>query len=63
MINIPMLERKTSEKYAYEKKYTKGYKIPIISETMFEAMINNESGKKHAALIISSSLKRNYEGI
>lgn len=64
MINIPMLERKTSKKYAYEKKqYTKGYKIPIISDAMFEAMINNESRKKYAALIISSALKRNYEEI
>ena len=60
MINIPMLDRKTSKKYAYEKKqYTKGYKIPIISDAMFEAMINNESRKKYAALIISSALKRN----
>ena len=64
MINIPMLDRKTSKKYAYEKKqYTKGYKIPIISDAMFEAMINNESRKKYAALIISSALKRNYEEI
>ena len=59
--NIPMLERKTSKKNAYVKKeYTKGYKIPIISDTMFETMINNESRKKYAVLIIASVLKRDY---
>ena len=47
MENIPMLERKTSKKNAYVKKeYTKGYKIPIVSDTMFDTMINNESRKK-----------------
>ena len=56
-----MLERKTSKKNAYVKKeYTKGYKIPIISDTMFETMINNESRKKYAVLIIASVLKRDY---
>ena len=64
MENIPMLERKTSKKNAYVKKeYTKGYKIPIISDVMFETMINNESRKKYAALIIASALKRNYKDI
>ena len=62
--NIPMLERKTSKKNAYVKKeYTKGYKIPIISDTMFETMINNESRKKYAVLIIASVLKRDYDEI
>lgn len=59
-----MLERKTSKKNAYVKKeYTKGYKIPIISDTMFETMINNESRKKYAVLIIASVLKRDYDEI
>ena len=62
--NIPMLERKTSKKNAYVKKeYTKGYKIPIISDTMFETMINNESRKKYAVLIIASVLKKDYDEI
>ena len=61
MNKIAMLERKTSKKNAYVKKeYTKGYKIPIISDTMFETMINNESRKKYAVLIIASVLKRDY---
>lgn len=64
MNKIAMLERKTSKKNAYVKKeYTKGYKIPIISDTMFETMINNESRKKYAALIIASVLKRDYDEI
>ena len=59
-----MLERKTSKKNAYVKKeYTKGYKIPIISDAMFETMINNSSRKKYASLIISSVLKRDYDEI
>lgn len=59
-----MLERKTSKKNAYVKKeYTKGYKIPIVSDTMFETMINNESRKKYAVLIIASVLKRDYDEI
>lgn len=64
MNKIAMLERKTSKKNAYVKKeYTKGYKIPIISDTMFETMINNESRKKYAVLIIASVLKRDYDEI
>lgn len=61
MNKIAMLDRKVSKKNAYVKKeYTKGYKIPIISDTMFETMINNESRKKYAVLIIASVLKRDY---
>lgn len=62
--NIPMLDRRISKKYAYvKKKYKVGYKIPIISDTMFETMINNSSRKKYAALIISSVLERDYDEI
>ena len=35
--NIPMLDRMTSDKDSYKKEeYYKGYKIPIISDTMFK---------------------------
>ena len=64
MKKIAMLDRKVSKKNAYIKKeYTKGYKIPIVSDTMFDTMINNESRKKYAALIISSVLERDYNEI
>ena len=64
MNKIAMLDRKVSKKNAYIKKeYTKGYKIPIVSDTMFDTMINNESRKKYAALIISSVLERDYNEI
>lgn len=64
MKKIAMLDRKVSKKNAYVKKeYTKGYKIPIVSDTMFDTMINNESRKKYAALIISSVLERDYNEI
>ena len=64
MNKIAMLDRKVSKKNAYVKKeYTKGYKIPIVSDTMFDTMINNESRKKYAALIISSVLERDYNEI
>ena len=35
--NIPMLDRMTSDKDSYKKEeYYKGYKIPIISDTMIQ---------------------------
>ena len=44
--NIPMLDRMTSDKNSYKKEeYYKGYKIPIISDTMFMTMINNTDRK------------------
>ena len=46
MKKIAMLDRKVSKKNAYIKKeYTKGYKIPIVSDTMFDTMIIMSQGR------------------
>ena len=42
MKKIAMLDRKVSKKNAYIKKeYKKWYKIPILSDTIFDTIINN----------------------
>ena len=62
--NIPMLDRMTSDKDSYKKEeYYKGYKIPIISDTMFKTMINNTNRKQYASLLISIVLKKDYKEI
>ena len=62
--NIPMLDRMTSDKDSYKKEeYYKGYKIPIISDTMFKTMINNTDRKQYASLLISIVLKKDYKEI
>ena len=62
--NIPMLDRMTSDKDSYKKEeYYKGYKIPIISDTMFKTMINNTDRKQYASLLISIVLNKDYEEI
>ena len=62
--NIPMLDRITSDKDSYKKEeYYKGYKIPIISDTMFKTMINNTNRKQYASLLISIVLKKDYKEI
>ena len=59
-----LLEKEISKKNAYKKeKLTKGYKIPIISDTMFHVMLNNKKRKKYSAYLISLSLKEDYEEI
>ena len=67
MINtkdIPMLDRITSNKGSYKKKeYYKGYKIPIISDTMFKTMLNNTNRKQYASLLIAITLNKDYEEI
>lgn len=40
-----------------------GYKIPIVSEYMFNAMINNESRKQFICYFISSLLGANYDEV
>ena len=62
--NIPMLDRMTSDKDSYKKEeYYKGYKIPIISDTMFKTMINNTDRKQYASLLISIVLNKDYKEI
>ena len=62
--NIPLLDRMTSDKDSYKKEeYYKGYKIPIISDTMFKTMINNTDRKQYASLLISIVLNKDYKEI
>ena len=62
--NVPMLDRMTSNKDSYKKEeYYKGYKIPIISDTMFKTMINNTNRKQYASLLISIVLNKDYKEI
>ena len=62
--NKPLFKEKISMKDSYKlKKYKKGYKIPIISDTMFTVMLNNEKRKKYVAYLISLALNTNYEKI
>ena len=63
-MNDIMLKRNISRKDAYKLTDVKrGEKIPIVSDTMFEVMINNESRKKYAAYLISLVLNEDYEKI
>lgn len=62
--NIPVLDRQVSKKNSYTKEnYRKGYKIPIVSDTMFATMINNYSRKQYASLIISEVLEVDYNEV
>ena len=60
-----MLKRSISTTNAYklEKTIKKGDKIPIVSDTMFLAMINNEKRKQYASYLISLLLDADYEEI
>lgn len=62
--NIPVLDRQVSKKNSYTKEnYRKGYKIPIVSDTMFATMINNYSRRQYASLIISEVLEVDYNEV
>jgi len=61
---MTMIERKISKENAYVlKEFKKGYKIPIISDTMFHTMLNNYSRKKYVSYLISLALNKDYEKI
>ena len=63
-MNEIMLNRKISRKDAYRLSDIKrGEKIPIVSDTMFNTMLNNESRKKYAAYLIALTLNEDYEKI
>lgn len=63
-MNEIMLNRKISRKDAYRLSDVKrGEKIPIVSDTMFNTMLNNESRKKYAAYLIALTLNEDYEKI
>ena len=59
-----MLERDISRVNSYElKEYKKGYRIPIVSDTMFNTMLNNESRKIYAAYLIALTLDMDYKKV
>lgn len=59
-----MLNRELSKKGAYKlEKIKKGEKIPIVSNTMFNTMINNTKRKKYAAYLISLVLELDYQKV
>ena len=61
---MSLLERQISTKDAYVlKEIKKGDKIPIVSDTMFQVMINNEERKKYASYLISLALNKDYKEI
>ena len=63
MKNI-MIDRDINKENAYVlEEMKKGYKIPIVSDTMFLAMINNEKRKKYAAYLIAEVLEVPYEDV
>jgi len=59
-----ILELPISRKNAYElKELKKGERIPIVSDVMFHAMLNNESRKKYVAYLLSLVLDKDFEEI
>ena len=61
---ITVLEKSISTTGSYKlKELKKGDKIPIISDAMFNAMLNNENKKQYVSLIISEVLKVSYKEI
>ncbi len=60
----PLLERKISRKNCYELKTLKeGERIPLVSSTMFETMLNNESRKQYVCYLLSLVLKKDMKQI
>ena len=66
-MNNIMLKRDMSKDNAYvlldPKQLKKGDKIPIVSDTMFNAMINNESKKQYASYLIALVLNMDYNKV
>jgi len=63
-INIPILKQNASTKYSYKlDKLKEGEKISIVADSMFHAMLNNESRKKFSAYLISMILNASFDEI
>jgi len=59
-----ILELPISRKNAYElKELKKGERIPIVSDVMFHAMLNNESRKKYVAYLLSLIINKSMDYI
>ena len=61
---IPILRQNASTKYSYKlDKLKEGEKISIVADSMFHAMLNNESRKKFSAYLISMILNVPFDEI
>ena len=61
---IPILRQNASTRYSYKlDKLKEGEKISIVSDSMFNAMLNNEVRKKFSAYLISMILNESYDEI
>ena len=60
----PLLKRKISRKNSYQlRKLKEGERIPLVSSTMFETMLNNESRKKYLCYMLSLILEKDMNQI
>ena len=63
-IPIPLLRQNASTKYSYKlDKLKEGEKISIVADSMFNAMLNNESRKKFSSYLISMILNVSFDEI
>ena len=63
-MSLPILRQNASTKYSYKlDKLKEGEKISIVSDSMFNAMLNNESRKKFSAYLISMILNVSFDEI
>ena len=61
---MTILEQEITEKNSYKfKERYPGFKIPIVSDSMFHTMINNENRKQYVAYFFAHFLNKDYEEI
>ena len=59
-----LLDQEITEKNSYKfKERYPGFKIPIVSDSMFHTMINNENRKQYASYFFAHFLNKDYEEI
>ena len=59
-----ILQQEITKEGAYElKKIKKGDIIPLVSNTMFETMLNNTKRKKYVAYLLSLILEENFKDV
>ena len=59
-----LLDQEITEKNSYKfKERYPGFKIPIVSDSMFHTMINNENWKQYASYFFANFLNKDYEEI
>mgnify|MGYP000348559866 CR=1 FL=1 len=58
------LDKEISKTNSYKLlDYYKGYKIPIVSDSMFKTMINNESRMEYICYLIASIFNEDYNEV